>query len=105
MAIRLAFLECDNSNRGFVFPEQEDILKTGLGFHGTLGILVVLILSLILIAQLAFGRLGGEQIRGDLGLKSGTPSASRSLHRGNAVLVQAYWSDRCEWRGFAGISL
>jgi hypothetical protein len=47
-------------------------LRTGYGFHGTLGILVVLILSLIFIAQPAFGQLGGEQIRGDLGLKSGT---------------------------------
>ena len=72
MTICPAFLEGDKSNHWFVCPEQEGILRTGYGFRGTLGILVVLILSLVFIAPPAFGQLGGEQIRGDLGLKSGT---------------------------------
>jgi hypothetical protein len=47
-------------------------LRTSYGFHRTLGFLFVLILFLILAARPAFGQLGGEQIRGDQGLRSGS---------------------------------
>ena len=47
-------------------------MRTSHGFHRTLGFLFVLTLCLILAAPSAFGQLGGEQIRGDQGLRSGS---------------------------------